>query len=217
MNKTSGFTLIEIIVVVAIISILSGAMLVNIAQSGRQSRDIDRAGDLKTLQSALELYKQRYNRYPPACNGPMVWSGQIGTDFECSDGTGKYIQGLAPEFISVLPRDPRLNGTNSGYAYLTDADGAVYKLIAFNTVESEVVTGTHPLRYCDNDGASVNDICAATDPAGTWSGNVATYCVPSDDSYQTSYGVWGGYARRFTDSEVNRFTEEVICRTPLDP
>jgi prepilin-type N-terminal cleavage/methylation domain-containing protein len=176
MKYTKGFTVVELITVVAVISILAGIVIFNAVAGSARSRDVDRQADLKTLQSAVELYKQRYGRYPAQCTraNPVTagaWSGQPGTNFACVTGE-QYIMGhidtadydrdgntterftFAPEFIPSLPIDKRTPDANSGYVYAVNANGTVYKIAARRTVETERVTYSHPLKSCDANNSS---------------------------------------------------------------
>jgi prepilin-type N-terminal cleavage/methylation domain-containing protein len=58
MNLRSSFTLIELLIVLAIVTILSVVVIVtlNPAELLRQSRDSNRLSDLATLNSALGMY-----------------------------------------------------------------------------------------------------------------------------------------------------------------
>lgn len=215
MNKKSGFTLLELMVVVSIIAVLSGGLLFSMTKAGQKSRDTDRIADLRTVQGALELYKQKYGRYPVRCTNanPSTaggWSGQEGTNFACVSGQ-QFIVGLAPEFIPVLPKDPKLNGVNSGYVYTTNSDGTVYKLMAKNSVESEVVTYDHELKSCDVDNtASTVPLCNTVAP----SFNKPAHCEENNSQFQRTYAVWGGYANQPGATEVEQATEDVVCEIP---
>lgn len=209
MKGTRGFTFVEIIVVVAVLGIIASIVLANLSFAARKSRDGDRQGDLKTLQSAIELYKQKNGRYPAGCRGASVWSGQTGTSYACASGN-QYIMGLAPEFIPTLPTDKRLNGVNSGYVYTTNAAGTVYKLMAKRTVESQVVTYSHPFKSCDASHSSVG-ICDNTIAAG---GSKPNHCFEGASDFQTTYAVWGGFANGvagFLVGSVEHNTELIIC------
>jgi prepilin-type N-terminal cleavage/methylation domain-containing protein len=70
-----GFSIIEVMIVVAIIGILSAVGYANFSQGSEQSRDAQRQGDLRIVSTALDLYKSKYGRYPEGCNGPNTWSG----------------------------------------------------------------------------------------------------------------------------------------------
>lgn len=59
-----GFTLIEILIVVAIIAILSSVVLVGLGPTQRAGRDARRVSDLKQTQTGLELYYNKCGYYP---------------------------------------------------------------------------------------------------------------------------------------------------------
>ncbi len=232
MKSRQGFTVIEVVVVVAIIGILASVVIFNASRGNARSRDIDRQADLRTLQSAIELYKQRYGRYPAQCAranpaAAGVWSGQSGTNFACVSGE-QYIMGhvdttdsdrdgntterftFAPEFIQTLPTDKKIPDANSGYVYTVSADGAVYKLQARRTVETETVTYSHPFRNCDQSTSAVA-ICDGTSVNNPWGGSTPNQCLDNDTSgvFQKTYAVWGGYART---GDVEQQTEIVVCQ-----
>lgn len=151
----TGFTLIEIIVVVSIISLLAAGSYVGYNEVKAQARDKARAAALQQLQLALENYKAEYGRYPERCSGgpPTAWAGpgpMSGSDHSCDD----YIVGnvgttpprpFIPNFISTLPRDPRDElKADLGFKYRVNNDGTSYKVLVEGAVESE-----KPLSYND--------------------------------------------------------------------
>ncbi|MCA9362175.1 prepilin-type N-terminal cleavage/methylation domain-containing protein [Candidatus Kaiserbacteria bacterium] len=231
--QQSGFTLVEILVAITVALILVGVLAANYFDSLKVSRDAKRQADLRNLQAAIELYKLEYGRYPAGCNGAGVWSGQLGTDFECNHagtyagyaGTGQYIvkhdpadssiQDFAPGFIPVLPVDPRLNGDNSGYVYLANADGTVYKLVAYRTVEEmSVVDGSSD--HIDDDLRDFK-LC---ETEHWWTADTSMLCYDDLPCYYTqsyypiSYAVWGGYADMPTAAQVTTYTENIVCSIP---
>lgn len=60
----SGFTLIEMLIVIAIISILSSVILVGLGPARSAARDTRRIADLREVQNALELFYNRCSHYP---------------------------------------------------------------------------------------------------------------------------------------------------------
>lgn len=102
-KKLRGFTLIELLVAIAIIGILSSILMVNLSGFRERTRDTTRKKDLRTIQTALELYRADTSSYPaslPSC----------GTDI--SNG------GVA--YLKKLPCDPV---TGSKYNYTTPGSG----------------------------------------------------------------------------------------------
>ncbi len=65
----SGFTLIEIMVVVVIIGILVGAVALNFRTAPDQARWNKTKASVATLESAVELYKLDNGRYPTTEQG----------------------------------------------------------------------------------------------------------------------------------------------------
>lgn len=88
--------------------------------------DIVRLIDLSDIPYALEEYKIKYRRYPISSNQGIGWDG-----FHSQYGESRpdWIKGLVPEFLSHLPKDPRLNDSGS-QQYLYKSNGAHYKLLA---------------------------------------------------------------------------------------
>jgi prepilin-type N-terminal cleavage/methylation domain-containing protein len=243
-----GFTLIEIMVVVSIVAILAAVIGVNALQSGQQSRDAKRQADIRTLQSAVELYKNKYGRYPEGCNTYDTWSGQIGSGYDCADGTNRYIIGANDrwfsEFMATLPLDKKLNSsvTNSGYVYMTNELGTVYKIMAMNTVEADEVLVPdnaadfspylHPLKSCDMRARLNSDNSTSFLSAESWCNSTARnigfgnnavvpHCRYDNQRFQTSYGAWGGFAPPTGSgtitsgsgaNTVEAWTELIICR-----
>jgi len=63
-NSPSGFTLIELIVVVAIIAVLSTILFGFLGDSKIKARDTKRVSDIKEIQLALEVYHSVNKKYP---------------------------------------------------------------------------------------------------------------------------------------------------------
>lgn len=218
-SARGGFTLIEVLVVASIIAILSSFLYTGFNQGRAEARDAQRRADLRTLQNAIELYKQENGRYPEACNGPTGWSnggngwsGEIENDHECASGN-QYIVDLAPEYIPTLPIDPLDTADDHGYAYAVNADGTVYKLMSRNTVETELVDYDHPFRSCDATDSNLG-MCDQVNSSG---GSKPAHCNEGDARFQRSYAVWGGYANvpptnSNADTFIERRTEDIICR-----
>lgn len=99
----SGFTFIEILVVIVIIGVLAGVMSVSYVQTGKFTRDGRRKKDLANLRAALELYKVENGEYPDSSS--------------CSSGAGwtwpgcltPWIPGITEEFMAHMPVDPKQN------------------------------------------------------------------------------------------------------------
>lgn len=91
-----GFTLIELLVVVAIIGMLSSVVLSSMNSARKKARDARRISDVKSLQTALELYYAENVAYPTSAALAL---------------TGTSLAGLVPNYIAKLPVDPAASGT----------------------------------------------------------------------------------------------------------
>ena len=138
LSQRRGFTLIEILIVVAIIGILASVVLVGLGPVQQKGRDARRISDLKQIQTGLELYFAKNGVYP---TGPFAdWSA-----FQAAligAGVG----------VTNVPQDP---STASTYNYGTTG-GTTYTLST--TLED---TGNPAL---NNDIDGVSDGLGCADP-----------------------------------------------------
>jgi len=79
MKNKKGFTLVEMLVVIAIIAILSSIFLVGLGGFRKQAYDTRRISDVQKIQTFLELYYNQ-NRAYPADLGLLAGLGTIPTD-----------------------------------------------------------------------------------------------------------------------------------------
>lgn len=121
-----GFTLIELMIAIIIVSILSAVGLVAYSSSQKNASISKRLQDLQALQTAIETYKSANGKYPIVTTNPAI----------CIDATGGL--GLVtspvtfvPTYIQTIPVDPSA-GANC-YKYRSDANGVEYKLFTYNT------------------------------------------------------------------------------------
>ncbi|HEV3244882.1 MAG TPA: type II secretion system protein, partial [Candidatus Paceibacterota bacterium] len=59
-----GFTLIELLVVIAIIGLLASIILAALSAAQQKGRDARRVGDIREIQTALQLYHDTCHSYP---------------------------------------------------------------------------------------------------------------------------------------------------------
>lgn len=101
-----AFTLIELLIVIAIIGILATIVSVNYPSYIKRARDTQRKSDLKQYQVALENYANQHSSVYPI-------SGTIALDS-----------------VTPGPVDPEVSVSGYGYKYLSDADGLNYVIWA---------------------------------------------------------------------------------------
>ena len=140
-SRKGGFTLIEMLVVIAIIAILTGIIITGLVGSKAKARDAKRASDLSQISLAVEQFFDRCDVYPTSLNtgdtGPMT-----NGSYACpNDASGNPI--TLGNFISVIPIDP----TNSGvyvYSYATNSTYTDYVLHTTFEASNSVLAQSAP-------------------------------------------------------------------------
>jgi prepilin-type N-terminal cleavage/methylation domain-containing protein len=127
----AGFTIIEMLIVVTILTLLAGILLPILEQESVRARDGRRAGDLRSVASALSAYRSMTGTFPTT--GDEWWGDSATYGSYGYDATG-YIPGIVPDFLPYLPKDPNPaypNGTGAGYMYRSD--GQDFKFVINST------------------------------------------------------------------------------------
>ncbi len=160
-NLQRGFTLIEMLVVIAIISILIGIGINTFTIAQQKARDVRRKADLRSIQTALELYKQDKGDYP---TGVAPYGlGPIADEPTKSE--------IAP-YLPTIPQDPKNTGSNwdagaSGgpmyvYYYYKTGVGSSQLLAAFENIhdaeccKNKAYGQIHGNIVCPNAGGYAN-------------------------------------------------------------
>ncbi|MEI7620551.1 MAG: FISUMP domain-containing protein [Candidatus Falkowbacteria bacterium] len=118
-NK-KGFTLIELLVVIAIIGILATISVLALSNARAKSRDAKRAGDMKQVQTALELFFNDKNRYPTT----EEWNtGKIYST--TTDATSTYMQFIP---TAPTPADGNCTTDKNTVSYTPSSDLGSYSI-----------------------------------------------------------------------------------------
>lgn len=181
MRKQSAFTLVELLVVVAIIIILVTLATVNYFDSISKSRDGRRMADLKQLQAALQLYYAENGVYPSSGGG---WLSSDPGETNVTSSPTNYIPGLAPKYIRALPKDPKGGAGNATLgpncsattawksSYLYRSDGQNFVLIAHCSPEKPGWGQNFPFYDCSHPTWAWK-VCAGTGSFGCDEGNAS--------------------------------------------
>lgn len=113
-QKSRGFTLVEFLLVIAIIVLLSSVALASLRSARSKARDTKRIADVRQLMTALELFYDKNGAYPISgnCNSTSPNSGWCNSVQSLSDG--HWIRNGSTnlaEFLSTDPLDPRQGGS----------------------------------------------------------------------------------------------------------
>ena len=121
-----GFTLIEIMVVVAIIAILGATVVPLIMDRPNEARVVRAKNDIGTISSALELYRLDNFNYPSTEQGLQALVEKPTGDPEPANWKqGGYIQ--------KLPKDP----WGREYLYISPGEGGDYDVVSLGNDGAE--------------------------------------------------------------------------------
>lgn len=84
-NNEAGFTLIELILVTVIIAVLAGMVTLNLRGTARDAKIRSALGDIKTYQSAIDIFALEHNdQFPKTLdalvNGPKKYLRELNND-----------------------------------------------------------------------------------------------------------------------------------------
>jgi prepilin-type N-terminal cleavage/methylation domain-containing protein len=103
-----GFTLVEMMVVVAIIALLTGIGFTSFQAVTKNGRNALRKSDLEQIRSALEIYKSDNNSYPVTSTPCMA--------------------AIPSVYLNKYPLDPK--PTTNKYCYSSGANNLSYQICA---------------------------------------------------------------------------------------
>lgn len=114
-SNKRGFTIIELLVSLAIIAILFTAVMTLVGGLKEKSRDSRRMSDVREINKALALYANSNGKFLIS-SSPIVITGE--------DAVSEALETAG--FITAVPSDP-IHPTNS-YTYQTDTEGNTFTI-----------------------------------------------------------------------------------------
>ena len=152
-KNTKGFTLVELLAVIAIIGILASIVVGGLQNARASGRDGKRISDIKNIQLHLALYYNDNVKYPAT------------------------LSLLAPTYMSVVPKDPKDNTTPYSYvAYATVSSQCStptkYHLGAITEVAKDSGLPSDDVDLAANTTCVVADFYGASDNCNT--GGIST-------------------------------------------
>lgn len=164
-----AFTLLELLVVMAIMALLVGLGLRTFGSVQQKSRDGRRKQDLQSIGKALELYYNDFGHYPFALEGKIMGCGE-GAVMVCSWSGVWQNTSNDTLYMSKLPQDPG----GGQYYYQTNDTGSWFYLFAYleNTEDEKIARDAN-----DEPAFYTNTICKIAN--GSWVVNSCNYAIMS--------------------------------------
>ena len=128
-NTNNGFTLIEVLIVTAIIGILASIILVNLRDAERAARDASIKGAIYQAKREAEVFHNDFGDYNGVCNEPEFIAGGI-IEQSIADNHGSFSCGDDIDGFCVS------STFNLGGSVCVDASGEViYDVVCFNAAD----------------------------------------------------------------------------------
>ena len=154
-TNQKGFTLIELLVVIAIIGLLSTLAVVSLNNARQKSRDAKRVSDIKSIQTALELYYVDSGSYPSGTGLALGAGGDCTNSSACdtiSSSNGISDSASGTTYMGLIPGDPsnpsaECDGTDGvvcNYSYTQTGSGTGYTIYFYTEgVAGDIPAGGH--------------------------------------------------------------------------
>lgn len=104
MRNRAAFSLIELLIVVAIIAILAAIAVPNLLEAQTRAKMSRAMADMRTVAVAMNAYTVDYNRAPPG----FYWYDHYGYPQPPGEGHHRYLVPLSTPvaYVTALPPDP---------------------------------------------------------------------------------------------------------------
>ncbi len=164
-SKKDGFTLVELMVVIAIIGILSAIITANFAGAKSKARDAKRVSDLAQMQLALAGYFNACNAFPAADSSTYSPSVLPLLTASCTGSGGNTVY-----FSTFMPRLPTPPTASESYYYVPYTDVSNGSVIDDYFLETNLENNgassnnslTAPPSWYSSASYTVHTACAAT-------------------------------------------------------
>lgn len=94
-RKTSGFTIVELLIVIVVIGVLAAIVIVAYTGVTNSAKDAERKSELNSIKKALARYAAEGGTYPICTNTVQTCVGAI----------------LVPTYLPAIPTDPVNTGS----------------------------------------------------------------------------------------------------------
>jgi general secretion pathway protein G len=107
MKAKSGFTLVEILIVVVILGILAAIVIPQFTQASTEAKQNSLMSDLQTFRSQIELYKVQHTDDLPTDGGLTFVAAMTGqTELSGLVSDGDPTNGVYGPYLQQIPKNP---------------------------------------------------------------------------------------------------------------
>ena len=140
MIKKGGFTLVELMIVLAIIAIIAAFAIPNLMKSRMSANEAGAIGTLRTLVTAEATYMNRYNRYGDITE--LNWEELVEDSIQSGEKSGYYYGEITTnsEFAYCFGAIPMDDGRSGEKEYVTTQAGTVYEANLTSTLSAANIT-----------------------------------------------------------------------------
>ncbi len=125
-SNERGFTMVEVLVAVAILAVLSTVAMFSYQEVRKKARDTERISNIESLRLALRIYKDAYDGYPSFDDGVVI-------------GEGGALDSVLAPFLGGTIHDPLGDVSDGVYEYVYDSSfdcgGAAKKVLYAKAME----------------------------------------------------------------------------------
>lgn len=143
MKRTHGFSLIELLVTIAIIATIIGLAVPNFLGARSRARDARRKGEMRQFQSAVQLYYNDYKIFPADSGGPLYnlvnGCGANGTTACPCNSSVDFAAGGTGCGTVYMTQFPNEFGTSMYYYQRSSGAGYCLKVPLENASDSDIV------------------------------------------------------------------------------
>jgi len=192
--KRNSFTVVELLLVIAIIGLIAAVIIVATIGARAKARDTKREAELDQIRKSLESYFIDKDKYPTTTD----W---ISLEDESNPETQTFIQKMKPNYLSIIPRDPLYQpGGEYSYQYIATTTGSYILCVkeergGFFCFSSATYTGAH----------------SAEKPGGAGGGNQTPDMISCiDDAERISAGGTVTFTAQWTDPDAGETVRLLI-------
>lgn len=168
-KRRSGFTIVELLIVIVVIAILAAVTIVAYNGITSRTKDARRLSDLASIQKGLELYFADNNSYPDVTAGvgaglkACIGAADDNGAWKCWNEDADNQRIVPKQYMKTIPKDPQIIDSNAGgypnkyqsrmYCYRVKADLQGYMLGAYietlSPSDSRYFNGGENVGYCN--------------------------------------------------------------------